>query len=248
MANGKLGLPGVDFDVQLHDVETLNKMATQGVVDITKLSFHAWLLVREKYRLLRVGAALGFGCGPLVVSKHDMPTHEIDRCRVAVPGELTTAHMLFRLWHPEAKNKVFVPYDRIFDLVLKGEVDCGVIIHESRFTYEQFGLQSLADLGAWWENETGLPIPLGCIAVRSSLQNDLVEKIELLLKDSIHASLKNPEKALAYMKEHAQELDENVILKHVETFVNDFSLDLGESGLKAIAALEKMAEDQGLIQ
>ena len=170
VATGRLRLPGREIEVHLHDVETLNRLAVEGGrYDITKLSFHAWLLVGEQYELLNVGAALGFGCGPVVVAANGTVPDDLAGCRVAVPGELTTAHLLFRLWGRDAGKKVFSPYDQIIDMVAAGQVDAGVIIHEGRFTYEQAGLRLLVDLGQWWQQLTGLPIPLGCIVARKSL-------------------------------------------------------------------------------
>ncbi len=161
LAEGAESLEGHDIEVHLHDVETLNSMALESTYDISKVSFAAWLRVDARYELLRAGAALGFGCGPLVVSRRALQHDDLAQCRIAVPGELTTAHLLLRLWAPQARDKVFVPYDRIIPLVAGGAADCGVIIHEGRFVYPQAGLKCLVDLGEWWERETKLPVTLG---------------------------------------------------------------------------------------
>lgn len=248
IAAGQVALPGESFAIELHDVETLNQWAARGRFDITKLSFHAWLLQRERYTLLRSGAALGYGCGPLLVATRSLSRAELTRCRVAVPGELTTAHLLLRLWQPEATDRLFLPYDRIQEAVLAGEADCGVLIHEGRFTFEPAGLVAVVDLGEWWENHTGLPIPLGCIGMRRELGRGLKRRVELLLAESIAHARKNRESALPYMTEHAAELDRTVLWRHVDTFVNHFSLDLGEQGGAAVVRLEEMARAAGVIR
>ncbi len=237
---------GPDIDVHLHDVETLNRMAFEERFDMTKLSFHAWLLVQDKYQLLNVGAALGRGCGPLVICNKASGLKP--NASIAVPGEYTTAHLLLRLWNPELKNRVFMPFDQIMDAVASGAVDAGVIIHEGRFVFEERGFQCLEDLGDWWERKTGLPIPLGCIAVKKSLGADRIAQIEQRLKSSIQSAFDDPDSTTEYVKQHAQELEESVIRKHIKTYVNDFTLDLGDEGRAAIDTLEKMARYAGIIQ
>ena len=252
LAEGRVDLPSasfggkLDIDVRLHDVETLNRMAFDRVYDVTKLSFHAWLQVKDDYRLLQAGAALGRGCGPLVVVR-DRPDRSWPSLgRIAVPGEHTTAHLLLRLWAPEARDRVFVPYDRIMAMVANGDVDAGVIIHEGRFTYRQRGLACLVDLGDWWESQTGLPIPLGCIAARETLGAERIAACEEMIGRSLRFALDNPTAPLPYVRQHAQELDDDVIRQHIELYVNEFSLDLGETGRAAIAALETLARKAGI--
>jgi 1,4-dihydroxy-6-naphthoate synthase len=235
-----------DLEIYLHDVETLNRLAFEERFDVTKLSFHAWLLVQDKYQLLNVGAALGRGCGPLVVAPHNAQRLEADS-RVAVPGKYTTAHLLLRLWNPTLENRVFMPFDRIMGTVASGEVDAGVIIHEGRFVFKERGFQCLEDLGDWWERKTGLPIPLGCIAVRKSLGTERIAAFEARLKNSIQAAFNDPASTTEYVKTHAQELADEVIRKHIETYVNDFTLDLGSQGRAAIEKLQQMAADAGVI-
>jgi 1,4-dihydroxy-6-naphthoate synthase len=243
-----------DIEAHLHDVETLNRMAFEERFDVTKLSFHAWLLLQDRYELLNAGAALGRGCGPLVVSKKDVQglagedVAHLRKCaEVAVPGEYTTAHLLLRLWAPQLENRIFMPFDQIMDAVESGEADAGVIIHEGRFVFEERGFQCLQDLGAWWESETGLPIPLGCIAVRKSLGAERIADIEQRLRRSIHTALADPGSTSRYVKTHAQELEDEVIGRHIETYVNDFTLDLGDEGRAAIHKLQEMAKDRGII-
>lgn len=247
VAEGKLGSSGYEVSVHLHDVETLNRLALKSTYDLTKVSFHTYLLIREHYQLLNAGAALGFGCGPLVVAKHPIDNHDLPRCRVAVPGELTTAHLLLQLWAPSLRNKIFVPYDHIMDQVLQGHADCGVIIHESRFVYREAGLTCIADLGQWWESQTGHPIPLGCIVARKTLGTTVIAEIEGLLRQAILRSRENPAGTAQYVGQHAQETSTEVQTQHINMFVNDFSLDLGEIGHAAVAKLEAMARQAGVI-
>ena len=238
-----------DIETHLHDVETLNRMAFDERFDVTKLSFHAWLLLQDKYELLNVGAALGRGCGPLVISRQDAgDTYRRHLAgSVAVPGEYTTAHLLLRLWMPELKNRIFMPFDQIMDAVASGEADAGVIIHEGRFVFEERGFHCLVDLGDWWEGETGLPIPLGCIAAKKSLGTERIAEIEQRLKKSIQAAFDDPGSTTEYVKQYAQELDDDVIQRHIETYVNDFTLDLGDEGRTAIEKLHQMACSTGII-
>ncbi len=234
-----------DIDVHLHDVETLNRMAFKEQFDITKLSFHAWLLLQDKYQLLNVGAALGRGCGPLVIAPQAQSLKP--NAPIAIPGEQTTAHLLLRLWNPDLKNRVFMPFDQIMDAVASGVADAGVVIHEGRFVFEERGFQCLEDLGEWWEVKTGLPIPLGCIAAKKSLGAERIVEIERRLKNSIQCAFADPASTTEYVRQHAQELEEAVIRKHIETYVNDFALDLGSEGRAAIEKLQQMAQASGII-
>ncbi len=247
IACGELKPPGIKIVTELHDVETLNRMAMAAELDISKLSFHAWIKVRQRYRLLSSGAALGYGCGPLLVSKRPLTRTEVANARVVLPGEWTTAHLLFRLWAPGANKRTFTTYDRILPEITADRADCGVIIHESRFTYAQAGFTSIVDLGAWWESETGLPIPLGCIAAKKELGNDLIHKMETLIRRSIRRAQKEPAAALPYIQQHAQELSEEVLRQHIQTFVNPFSIDLGKTGRAAADMLTLRAQEAGII-
>ena len=247
IAAGGLQLPGVRIEVELHDVETLNRMAMTARLDVTKLSFHAWLLVRERYRLLDSGAALGYGCGPILVSKEPLTRSGVAAARIVLPGEWTTAHLLFRLWAPEAGNRYFVTYDRILSEISAGKADCGIIIHENRFTYTQAGFHTVVDLGAWWEEETGLPIPLGCIAARAELGEGQMRDIEGLIRRSIRQAQENPEQTFPYIRRYAREMSDDVLRRHIHTFVNSYSLDLGETGKRAVAELDQRARAAGII-
>ena len=247
LVSGLLPGPQQKVDVRLHDVETLNEMAFEEVLDVTKLSFYAWLKVQHNYRLLASGGALGYGCGPVVVSARPVTREDVTACRIVLPGKWTTAHLLFRLWAPRATDRRFVTYDRIFDALNGGEADCGVIIHESRFTFEKMGFQAVVDLGAWWEEKTGLPIPLGCIAAHKRLPEGLTEDLEEKIRQSIAAARAHPEQALPYIRTHAQEMTLEVLNAHIDTFVNAFSLDLGQEGRAAVSELEKRARGAGLV-
>ncbi len=247
VATGQLARSGHEITVHLHDVETLNRLALKTTYDVTKISFHAYLLVQEQYQLLNTGAALGFGCGPLLVSRTAMNPADVTKSRIAIPGELTTAHLLLKLWAPEARQKIFVPYDRVMELLRTGEADCGILIHESRFVYQQAGLTCITDLGQWWEQETGQPIPLGCIVARKSLGTAIISELEILLRQSIIHSRTDPTDSAPYVRENARELDETVVRKHINMFVTDFSVDLGLIGHQAITVLEDRARKAGII-
>jgi len=246
VASGGLSASGYEVSVHLHDVETLNRMALDSIYDVTKVSFHTYLLIRREYQLLTAGAALGFGCGPLLVARRQLSKADLPRCRIAIPGELTTAHLLMRLWSPAATRKVFVPYDRVMPMIIAGEVDCGVIIHESRFVYNDAGLICIADLGQWWETETGCPIPLGCVVARKSLGTKTTSELELLLRQAIRHSISCPEAPSEYVRQNAIETSAEVQARHIRMFVNNFSLDLGETGQAAVAKLEERARKAGI--
>jgi len=248
LAVGKLTWPGLTMDVHLHDVETLNRMALDGVYDVTKISFHAYLLARQRYQLLSVGAALGDGCGPVVVARSEIAPSDWGACRIAVPGELTTAHLLLRLAMPQFRKRLFVRYDRVMDMVAGGQAEAGVIIHEGRFLYDQAGLVMLADLGRWWQDRTGLPIPLGGIVARRSLGAETIDRFEDLLRQSIRNATDNPAGTLDYVRQHAQEMDADVLDEHIRTFVNDYSVDLGTDGRAAVRRLADLARDAGFLQ
>ncbi len=245
--NSAVQLPGYKISEELHDVETLNQMAFDNVLDVTKLSFFAWLMVQDQYDLLASGGALGFGCGPVVIARKGMTVADLTDSRVVLPGRWTTAHLLFRLWAPQAHQRFFVPYDQIFHTLEAGRADCGVIIHESRFTFQQMGFSAVADLGAWWEQKTGLPIPLGCIAAHKRLGKETATAMESAIRESISLARKDPAATLPYIRTHAQEMTVEVLEAHIQTFVNEFSFDLGATGRKAVAALAEQAHRTGVI-
>ncbi len=248
LATGQLSAGDMAFDIHHLDIAALNHSAGQGTYDITKLSVHAWLSHQDTYRLLPVGAAMGFGCGPVVVASETLSEEQLHAASVALPGQFTTAHLLFKLWCPGFSGEQhFVRYDEIPGLVASGKADSGVIIHESRFTYGQFGLVAVRDLGQWWEEKTGLPLPLGCVAAHQRVGEEVAGRVSDLLRESIEAAQRSPEQCLGYMREHAQEMDREILQQHVTTFVNAYSLKLGEEGEQAIKCLQQMARDAGVL-
>ncbi len=234
------------FSEILEDVETLNRMAFQKELDVTKASFHAFGHLRDDYCLLHSGSALGRGCGPLVVAKNPITKDELCGKTIAIPGRMTTAYLLLQLFAPDIKKIVEMPFDRIMSAVSLGTVDAGLIIHESRFTYPDYKLIKLVDLGEWWEEETSLPIPLGGIFAKRDLGAGVIQEVDLLLKRSIEYAFQNRDLTRGYIKEHAQELEDDVIDQHINLYVNDFTLDIGD-GIIAIEKLLKTAEELKLI-
>lgn len=247
LLKGKVPLEGWSLQPAiLEDVETLNQWAMQGRLDITKLSFHALGHVLNEYVLLQSGAALGRGCGPLLVAKRKVDPGAFANMTVAIPGEYTTAAMLLKLYAPAWQNILIMRFDDIMPAIESGRVDCGVIIHESRFTYEGRGLELITDLGAWWENISGHPIPLGGIAARRSLGRNLIVKIERAVRASILWAQENTSSCRPYIKKYAQELDDAVIHEHISLYVNTFSEYLGEEGLAAVEFFLQKGGQKGI--
>jgi 1,4-dihydroxy-6-naphthoate synthase len=236
------------FDEILEDIETLNGMAAAGKLDVVKASFHALGYLRQDYCLLHAGGALGRGCGPLVVGRGPWEAGQLGGKRIAIPGRMTTAALLLRLFDPSLDQLVVLPFDRIMPAIAAGEVDAGVIIHESRFTYPQHGLHQIIDLGQWWEKETGHPIPLGGILARRDLGAETVGRIDRALRASVEYAHANPAVGKAYGRRHAQEMDEAVMQAHIDLYVNDFTLDYGVEGEAAIVDLLQRAEAAGILQ
>lgn len=248
LTHNKIDLPGVELaQPLLEDVETLNGWALEQRLDVTKLSFHALGHVLDEYCLLSSGSALGRGCGPLLVARSPLDLSRPARYRIAIPGRLTTAALLFRLFLPGCLELVEMRFDTIMAAVQRGEVDAGVIIHEGRFTYPQMGLVCLQDLGHWWEQTTGYPIPLGCIAARRSLGPERIGAIDRAIRASIDWAFAHPEQCLPYIREHAQELEERVVQDHIGLYVNDFSRELGVEGMAAIGAFLERGRSAGIL-
>ena len=266
LTHGKIELPGIELTAPvLEDVETLNGWGLQHRLDVSKLSFHALGHVLDEYCLLSAGSALGRGCGPLLVARSPLDLGSPGRYRIAIPGRLTTAALLFRLFLSERPQAMDGPvsraprtaqerpelvemrFDTIMAAVQQGQVDAGVIIHESRFTYQQMGLVCLQDLGQWWEQSTGHPVPLGCIAARRSLGRERLAAIDLAIRSSIDWAFAHPEQCLPYIREHAQELEEGVVQDHIGLYVNDFSRDLGAEGLAAVSAFLERGRAAGIL-
>jgi 1,4-dihydroxy-6-naphthoate synthase len=238
---------GIEWNIFIEDVETLNRWAMQERLDVSKMSFNAWLHVRDKYTILSSGAALGHGCGPLIIARESLSEDEILKGPVAIPGELTTANLLFSLRYPKAAKPIPMVFSEIETAVLDGRVVAGVIIHENRFTYSKRGLVKILDLGEYWEQETGFPIPLGAIAVKNTLGPQVIEAVDQLIHESVRSAFDNPDTAMPFVRKHAQEMDDNVMQAHIRTYVNEFSLDLGSQGLEAIHVLRDKAIKAGLI-
>lgn len=240
LVNNKIDTGGLAFDVEMEDVQTLNRWAMEGKLDITKISYGVLPKILHSYNLLDAGGALGKGVGPLLIAKKkiDNLTAAIHDLTVAIPGENTTAHFLFSLAFPAAKKKKFMLFSDIEDAVLSGEVDCGVIIHENRFTYHLKGLVKLLDLGDFWEQQTGGPIPLGGIVIKKE-QEELQQKIDAVIKQSLQYAFMHYPSLSDYVKQHSQEMDESVMRQHIDLYVNNYSLELGEEGR---AAVEKLLE------
>lgn len=234
LVNNKIDTGGLSFNVVLEDVETLNEWALIGKLDITKLSYGVLPLVLDKYIVLNSGSALGSGVGPLLIANGEYEISDLESCTVAIPGENTTAHLLFSLAYPNAKNKIFLRYDEIENFVLDDK-GLGVIIHENRFTYADKGLHKITDLGDYWEKETGNPIPLGGIVVNRSIDTSTKTEIDKLIRESIeYAYSHHYEKMTDYVKKHSQEMSEDIMRKHIDLYVNNYSVDLGADGKKAI--------------
>lgn len=237
LVHHKVDTEGLDFEVHLHDVEALNQMALKHEMSVTKLSFNAFLLVYKRYALLSSGSALGEKCGPLLICKQNQNTTFNTQSLVAIPGRYTTANSLFSLAYPNHKNTKEMLFSEIEDAVLNGDVDAGVIIHENRFTHQDKGLQKIIDLGEYWEEQTQLPIPLGGIVVSKSLDRSIQQKVQRVLKRSIAFAFENPNASLNYVKQHAQEMDVEVMTNHIQLYVNAYSMNLGDKGRAAIRYL-----------
>jgi 1,4-dihydroxy-6-naphthoate synthase len=241
LVNNKIDTKGLTFDTQLEDVETLNRWALQGKLPVTKLSFAVYLKVKDRYELLNNGSALGRGCGPLLIAREPIALAELPKCNIAIPGENTTANLLFSIAYPEARQKQVMLFSDIENAVLEGRVDAGVIIHENRFTYQQKGLVKIIDLGEYWEKTTGSPIPLGGIFIRKDLPADVKQQVDALIHESLEYAYRHYPQLSTYVKQHAQEMDEQVMRQHIDLYVNDFSLGLGVEGKAAVDRLMESA-------
>lgn len=249
LVHGKLPTGDLRFREILEDVETLNQMARRAELDITKASFHAYGHLREQYCLLRSGGALGKGCGPLLVAREGYGMGDLRGKTIAIPGRLTTAFLLLQIFDPSLKENVKVmPFNEIMDSVARGKTEAGLIIHESRFTYQRAGLKKVMDLGEWWERETGLPLPLGGILAKRTFGADLIRKIESLIRNSVEYAFLKRDESLSYIKRYSQEMEDDVIEKHINLYVNQYSLDVGNDGTLAIDELFRRSEEKGIIE
>ena len=249
----KIDTEGLEFEVTYDDVETLNQKALKGQLDITKLSFHAFAYVANQYALLDAGSALGFGVGPLLISKNrfdendsrlQIPNSEL---RIGIPGKYTTANFLLGIAYPQLQNKQEMVFSEIESALLEDQIDLGLIIHENRFTYQDKGLNKIVDLGDYWEKLTGCAIPLGGIVINRNLDREVQLKVNRLIRQSVEFAFAHPKSGIDFIREHAQAMDEAVMYKHIELYVNKYSINLGEEGRKAVDTLFKLAQERNII-
>jgi len=247
----KIDTEGLEFEVYFDDVETLNQKAFAGELDITKLSFHAFAYVHEQYALLDSGSALGFGVGPLLICHKEALVQKKEYLdatyKVGIPGRYTTANFLLGIAFPHLTDKQEMVFSEIETALLEDKIDLGLIIHENRFTYAEKGLHKILDLGNYWEQLTGCAIPLGGIVINRKLDREVKEKVNRLIKKSVEFAFANPKSGLEFIRQHAQEMSEEVMYKHIDLYVNKYSIELGTEGRKAIDGLFTMAQEKGLI-
>ncbi|EJF54230.1 putative periplasmic solute-binding protein [Saprospira grandis DSM 2844] len=244
LVHGKIDTEGLEFEVHHADVEELNRLAFAGELPICKLSYHAFAHLWKDYQLLRAGSALGNNCGPLLVGARSFGAEEVAGAKIAIPGQHTTANFLLSFAFPGAQNRQEYLFSDIEAAVLAGEIDLGLLIHENRFTYAQRGLHKVMDLGQYWEERTGLPIPLGGIAVRRDLPEELKQKLGRLLRKSVEYAFAHPRASVEYVAEHAQEMDAEVCQLHINLYVTENSIDFGPKGEAAIAQLMQSLDIQ----
>ena len=249
MIHHKIDTEGLDFSVSFDDVETLNQKAFRQELEITKLSFHAYAYVTDNYVLLNSGSALGFGVGPLLISKTELtnPNSEIGKLRIGIPGKYTTANFLLSLAYPEAENKTEMLFSEIEDALNNNLIDVGLIIHENRFTYLEKGFKKVRDLGEFWEELTSCPIPLGGIVIKRSLPDETKKIVNRVIRRSVEFAFENPKSGLDFIRSHAQEMSEEVMYKHIELYVNKYSIDLGDEGRRAVSVLFDAAATLNII-
>jgi 1,4-dihydroxy-6-naphthoate synthase len=244
LAHGKVA-PDLSWQIKLEDVEVLNQLAKQSVLDVSKISYHAYAHLTKDYIMLPAGGALGKGVGPLIVIRENLTS--LSKKRVAIPGGLTTANLLLKLSQSDDVKIVTLRYDQIMPAVAKGEVDAGLIIHESRFTYADYGLKKFLDVGEWWESSTGHLLPLGGIMAKRSLGNETLRRLNRVIRESLEYAHQHPEQTQEYVAKHAQEMSQEVRQKHIDLYVNEYSLDVGEAGKAAVYELFRRAGERGFI-
>lgn len=248
MVHGKIDTEGLEFATIISDVEELNNLAFKGEIDITKLSYFAFAAVSEQFRLLSAGSALGYKNGPLLISREKIYPDEIKDLKIAIPGENTTANLLLSIAFPQVKEKKTYLFSLIEEVVLSGEMDGGLIIHENRFTYQKKGLKKILDLGEYWEELTKMPIPLGGIAVNRKLAIPMQQKINRVMRRSVEFAFEHPKETWNFVKNHAQAMEDEVMENHIALYVNQFTRNLGEKGKEAISLLYKKAAEKGIIK
>lgn len=247
LAHNLINSAGLAFKIELADVETLNQQARAGVFDVSKLSFAAIGHLLDTYGVLCSGSAIGRGCGPLVVARQGFNLNQIDSEKIAVPGMWTTACMLLSLYLSKKPDVVPMPFNLIMPAVERGDLDFGVIIHESRFTYKNYGLICLLDLGTWWEEKTSLPIPLGGIAIRRDIAPETIRRVESAIRESTLYGFTHRTETESYIKKYARETSSVVIRRHIDLYVNDFTIEIGEQGKEAVETLFEMARNREIL-
>jgi 1,4-dihydroxy-6-naphthoate synthase len=249
IVNQRIDLEGLEFSIHMADVEALNKAAFAGEAEVTKLSYHAYAHCTGNYVLLDAGSALGRNCGPLLISKRPISQEEVAAggVRIAIPGTFTTANFLLGLAFPGARDLTELVFSDIESALLSEKYDAGLIIHENRFTYAAKGLKKIIDLGEYWESETGTPIPLGGIVIKRSLPDEVKQKVNRVLRRSVEYAFANRTASLPFVREHAQEMSEEVMYQHIDLYVNQYSVDLGEEGRRAVEMLFERAASAGVI-
>ena len=247
MVHARIDTEGIEFDYFLADVEELNRKALSSEADITKISFHVYSYVADNYLILDSGSALGHRNGPLLISKYQINPLELKGKRIAIPGKYTTANLLFSIAWPEAINKIEYLFSDIEEALLREEADAGLIIHETRFTFEKKGLRKIADLGEYWEELTGLPIPLGAIVIKRNIPLNIALKVNRILKRSIEYAKKDSSASYDFVSVNAREMDSTVMNKHIKLYVNEYSLRLGNQGREAVNCLFRIALEKGVI-
>ena len=248
LATNRVQVPGLRFSHTLCDIQTLNQRAMEGdgAYDVTAISFHAYPYLQDKYALMTCGGSVGEGYGPMIVAPRSYTNDDIKRMTIAIPGRLTTAYLALKLFAPDVQTEV-VPFDQIIPLVLQGKYEAGLIIHEGQLTYDRSGLHRVLDLGKWWLNATGLPLPLGGNAIRRSLGPELISSVSSALRDSIQYALDHRDQALSYAMQFARDLDPNLADRFVGMYVNERTLDYGSDGREAITRLLDMGYREGII-
>jgi 1,4-dihydroxy-6-naphthoate synthase len=247
MVHGRIDTEGLEFDYFLTDVEELNRKALTTAIDITKISYHAYAYVAKDYLILDAGSALGHRNGPLLISKRRIGISELPKLRIAIPGKYTTANLLFSIAWPEVIDKKEYLFSEIEDALLNEEVDAGLIIHETRFTYFRKGLHKLADMGEYWETLTGLPIPLGAIVINRNIPDDIAQKVNRVLRRSLEYAYKDSFASYDFVAGNAREMDSTIMNNHIKLFVNEYTLDLGPTGREAILELFRIAGEKGVV-
>jgi 1,4-dihydroxy-6-naphthoate synthase len=247
MVHGRIDTEGLEFDYFLTDVEELNRKALSADVDVTKISYNAFAYVAQNYLILDAGSALGHRNGPLLISKNRIGISELPGLKIAIPGKYTTANLLFSIAWPEVVNKTEYLFSDIEDALLKDEVDAGLIIHETRFTYFRRGLHKLADMGEYWETLTGLPIPLGAIVIKRSIPDDIALKVNRVVRRSLEYAYKDSFASYDFVSDNAREMDSTIMNNHIKLFVNEYTLNLGKKGREAIVELFRIAGEKGVI-